>query len=815
MENRVRPILILLLVLLSCSVAAAQNNPLSVVTGIVTDSATGEPLRFVTVRIAGASNGAVTNVGGHYLVKLAHGRHTLSFSMVGYRTERREIDVQTDTVSIDVALHSASLEYPSVVVSAEDPGVRLMRAAIRRKLRQRDSLATYTYTLYTKFVASTDTSTAGRADGPHDTTIASIFESYSHGYFRRPNSYFNEIFQRRQSANVPATANFVAFGTNLDAYDDMVTILGEEIATPFHPNAIDYYDFVLEGNFRAGDSSVVSRIRVTPKGEARRLFSGYVDLDPDRSIPVAVNLVPNRAVQLPFDASLRYSQQFDEVDGRFVLPTGMRITSSLSVSLFWIINPRIDIMIETVAYDYHTNIPLGDDLFDQRRVELAPEADGFDSVYWRDRQVLPLRPEEATAYEAIRRTTENPDSAAGRGLVDKLLGGITRQIGRLTRPPFTGFEDILRYNRVQGGYLGLGLHQYILDKRLEGSLKGGYGFADRRGYGEIELRGYLDARQRIALEAGVYRRLARRDDPNVVGITAISLGSLLFKNDYGDYYYADGYNAAIEFGFGQMQYIRREMFARPTTITLSFRDELERSAPNRTSFAVFGKNHSFRPDPPIIDGRLRSVGLELNLGYSPFRRISNVGLRLAAEVSDPRILGSDYDFQQYTGTLLLRTQTLPLWELDFRLSGGYSRGAVPPQRFFSLESSLSSTAAVGAFRGMNVKEFYGDRFAALSLEHSFGEVIPGVLRIPNLASFGIELIALGGVGWTEFSRDARFATVEGVPFVPPTTDGTADRFYYEAGLGLNRLLIFLRADITARLSQSTHPHFFFTLSLAT
>ena len=205
---------------------------------------------------------------------------------------------------------------------------------------------------------------------------------------------------------------------------------------------------------------------------------------------------------------------------------------------------------------------------------------------------------------------------------------------------------------------------------------------------------------------------------------------------------------------------------------------------------------------------MRSAGFELNYNYSSLRRIGSFGFQIAGEFSNPSIVPSSFSFEQYYGALVLRTPTLPLWEMELRLSGGYSHGRVPPQRFFSLESAASSIAGEAAFRGMSVKEFYGDRYAALSLEHNFGELIPGVLRIPNVASFGIEFILLGRVGWSAFSPEAR----EYTRTLLPSTDVTADRVYYEAGLGLNRLLFFFRFDLSARFSQRDRPKVFFTIA---
>ncbi len=797
--------------MLLLAATARPQEKTGVIGGIVTDSASGEPLRGATVRALDTRSGAITNAAGAFILRLPPGTHTLSFSMVGYRTTRCDVILEGDSVWFGTELRPAAVEMDAIVVTAEDPGVKLMRGVIARKLRQRDSLRTYSYLLYTKFVASSDTSTAGRSENRGDTTILSIFESYSQGYFRSPEDYFNEIIQRRQSANVPPGSNLVAFGTNLNAYDDYVTVLNEEIATPFHPNAIDYYDFVLERTVRQDDSTRISRVLVTPKGDGRKLFTGYIHIDPDRMVPVDVDLRPNRAVRLPFDAELRYSQQFTEADGRFVLPTAMRIYGSLLAELFWIVAPRVDITIETVAYDYRTNIPLAGELFEQRRVELSATADDIDSAYWSTRAVPPLRPEELRAYENIRIARDDPDSTAGAGWFDRIFGPITSQIGKLNRRPFTGFEDVFRYNRVHGAYLGFGLRGDLLPQ-VEATALAGYGFADRRAYGELHLKAFADTTRKVGFGGSIYRRLARRDNPYIVTAAGITAGALLAKNDYGDYYYNDGFEASVETGFGQLQWIRRDIFARPTNIRLFVRNEEHRSAFNSTDFAFFGAGRSFRENPPIIDGTLRSVGFELNYNYSPHRRFGNFGVQASGEIAAPSLLGGDFRYEQYQGALQLRTRTLPLWRLDLRLSGGYSRGATPAQRFFSLESSFSSTASQGVFRGMGVKEFYGDRYAALSVEHNFGEVIPGVLRIPNIASFGIECITLANIGWTGFSRDARFAVRNGEQRTFPSTDVTRERVYYEVGVALNRVLIFFRTDLTARFSQTDRPRLFFTIS---
>src|SRR5690606_905600 len=150
------------------------------------------------------------------------------------------------------------------------------------------------------------------------------------------------------------------------------------------------------------------------------------------------------------EAGLLYTQLFELFDDRFVMPTGLRIESSMDADILWVISPRLDVLVETVAYDYAFNIPVESELFEQRRVEVSEAAAEFDSSYWYNHAVLPLRSDEQQAYVDIRNLRENPDSLERTTFVDKILQPITDVASTLARRPFTGWQDIFRYNRVHG-----------------------------------------------------------------------------------------------------------------------------------------------------------------------------------------------------------------------------------------------------------------------------------------------------------------------------------------------------------------------------
>ncbi len=108
----------------SAPVTTASPARAAVVTGTVTDAATGETLIGAAVRVEGTALGAATDADGVYrLTRVPSGPQTVLVSYIGYREERVEVVVPADgTVELDVALELAVVEGEEVVVSAQAEG---------------------------------------------------------------------------------------------------------------------------------------------------------------------------------------------------------------------------------------------------------------------------------------------------------------------------------------------------------------------------------------------------------------------------------------------------------------------------------------------------------------------------------------------------------------------------------------------------------------------------------------------------------------------------------------------------------------------
>ena len=90
------------------------------ITGVVTDSTTGDPIPGVSILVAGTQIGTSTDANGEYdLTGVPAGQQTLEATFVGYRDERVSVDVQPNaTTTRDIQIAEAAVELEDVVVTA-------------------------------------------------------------------------------------------------------------------------------------------------------------------------------------------------------------------------------------------------------------------------------------------------------------------------------------------------------------------------------------------------------------------------------------------------------------------------------------------------------------------------------------------------------------------------------------------------------------------------------------------------------------------------------------------------------------------------
>jgi hypothetical protein len=754
---------------------SAFASELSALQGTITDAITGEPLVAANVRVLGTTRGTITGTGGAYTLQLEPGTHTIVVSMIGYRsdTSRVATGIHTDH---NVRLIPADIVLPEFVVSSEDPAVEIIRRAIANKRRWIDRLVSYQMEAFTRQVLR------------RDTAIASISESHTRGYWQQGDTLREVVLQKRQTANLKESFNFASVGQIINFSLDDIRFFGYTFVGPTSVEALDYYKYTLLRT-RRDKGRDIYEIRMRPATRTVPLFDGTIHIADGSYALMGVDVEPNEAFLIPFvkDMKLRYRQQFALYEEQFWLPVDIRIDGYAKIGVVGFSFPRIGMEQTSVITDYVINLQLPDSIFHKPRLVVDSNATRFDSTFWATRAAIPLSPLEKKAYASLD-STQTLDVQFRPGGIGARIGGDGGVAGKILE-----VADVY-FNRVEGLHLGASVDLKNLLPFAEFSAGLAYGFSNKVSTFHIGTTVFPFAGRSFGVGAEGYHRPDHRPDQGFYPAFVNSFTALLNKNDYRDYFRAEGWRVDLTASPG-----------RTFTATLSFINEVLSTAKQTTDYSFFYRSRSYRPNPPITDGKLRALRFTARVGEEPvpFGLTQPTALNLTIEHTSPSLASSDFRFTRYeaVGTFSIPTFGRSYFfrpTLRIRVAAGASSGTLPLQRGFDIETGSSGLGPFGVMRAMAVKEFGGNSYLALNAEHNFRSVPFLALGIPFLYKNNIELILHGGVARTWNTGDLPLQATEVL--------------YSELGMGMSRIFDILRMDLTWRLSSPRDVRF--TLALA-
>ncbi|MBZ0242282.1 MAG: TonB-dependent receptor, partial [Bacteroidales bacterium] len=108
----------------------AENDsakPYLNLSGYISDASTGEMLIGATVYITELSDGGATNVYGYYSIRLDAGEYQLTYSYMGYESQKHQISLRNDT-TLNIKLIPQDLNLNEVVVTGESFTEQISRA---------------------------------------------------------------------------------------------------------------------------------------------------------------------------------------------------------------------------------------------------------------------------------------------------------------------------------------------------------------------------------------------------------------------------------------------------------------------------------------------------------------------------------------------------------------------------------------------------------------------------------------------------------------------------------------------------------------
>ncbi|MFQ5822688.1 MAG: hypothetical protein ACE5JB_01385 [bacterium] len=349
------------------------------------------------------------------------------------------------------------------------------------------------------------------------------------------------------------------------------------------------------------------------------------------------------------------------------------------------------------------------------------------------------------------------------------------------------FYSNTRYNRVEGLFLNFGLKlrpQSMPKLQIYGDA--GWGFdnqSDKKFRYAVGIRKDLFAIKRLSLGAEIFKKVESQDDW-IIGDVENSLAAFFFREDFKDYYGAQGFKIYLDHRFLGIHTIRFEVGHRTF-------DALRKN----TNWSVFGGDKDFEENPAKNEAFIAEgdeIGLKLIAAFdwrdNPIFPLSGWYLesiyeRTFEDFNTDGLFLSIKRFQQMYGNQ----------RLFIRFLIGTRHGS-------SAEQYTMDIGGFGSLRGFDDKEFSGNRMVMLNANYLFGGDVLQKIPLHRLPVFGVlwSVLSFGifldtGWAWTTDPEDGLF-------------DGfgqlTLDKLKTDLGFSILVLDGVFRMDVAKRTERS-------------
>ncbi len=753
--------------------------------GKIVDAATNEPLPMASIKLAHTSQGTVSNTKGEFHYVLSDSVAIIVASYIGYSSDTVTLTPLNNQFYF-FRLQPNAIKMADVVVtgSTEDPAYEIIRQAIANKKKWMRRLYAYEGKAFTRLEMRVQDS------------IAAITESYSTLYWQQGDSLREVITQQKQTGNIQKTMQPARVGNIVNFNDDTVMMGGFRFTGPTSPDAFENYDYKLLSTRKMDDYEVYV-IQLMPRSRIDPLFQGTITIAERSYAVIHADLEPNEAYVQPFVRfkNLRFQQSFRLYNESVWLPVNFHFTGTFEISVMGIKIPPIGVMRDVVIYDYRVNPKLADSIRALKSFSIDSLSKKIDTTFWTAHNVLPLTAEQDTAYRKLDSTQTLEKQFAPTGATMKFFNSLNTGV--------LSYLD-LSFNRVEGGHLGISKTIDTVVNNL--SARGGvaYGTADQDWkwhagatwqFGEDRHSNMtfgsalIQTTEKIySLGFDVFHQM--EDYPSNVLHESFtnSISALFAHSDDNDYYRKQG--GDIEFSYLPI--------AR-TRMTLTACVETEHSVVKQTEYSFFNTSSLYRDNPPIADGQMNSLKLSLSYASTPVVSLARNAFNASWEIEHASpLFESDFSFTQLN--LKLRQKISTMNEnlafppsLTIYVLGGTTLGHLPPQRYFTLSSNESYLGIPGMMHGIEPREFWGDRYAELFVEHNFRRAPFALSGIKALYESNLEFIVYAGAARSWLSSDA--------VVIPGVHTNDTNGWYYEAGFGISNILDFFRIDVTYRFMK--------------
>ncbi len=782
------------------------------VTGKINSAADLKGLSFANLRVLNTGIGTASNLDGVYELKLKAEKYKLVASYIGYESDTLQVEL-SQNIQLNFNLEPIALKIDEItVVPGTNPALAIIQQAIRAKQERNSRLNDYEFTAFTKGIIktvddiSTNDNSVGIDIGGADTAklkITGLFENESKGYFKKPDSYKEEIIARKQSANFPSSVNTLTGGRLIqDFYSDDIRFFDRDLLSPVADNAPDYYFFLLQDSLAYGDGKVY-KIYFEPDDRSDPGFYGTIFITGDSYNLVKLDININDAAN-PGGVFTKVNvfQQFVPFHDGIYMPIDYRLfVEGNPLGLF-----KFGFEFNSILYNYSINSKISEDFFDMSVLTVMPDADKKDTTYWSSIQSIPNTMEETDAYYRIDSLESLPVTFWDR------FSFLSERIPVTDNFSITGTMGLYHFNRIEGNGLDFGFYfRRLLDRRLRASLELSNGFADKRFKWDFETRYHLGTYRTHSVSVNAYRRLDvlfnESDEYNTLLPT---LTSLFGKYDFKDYYYTDGFDIDLD---SEVLPILR--------LNAGYAYRNYESAVTNSDFSFFNRKKEYDINPAVFETSVNALKAGFLIDFRKYiedgyyRRRTSLGnsyILFSGDVFMSRkglFGGQDgIDFDIYRLDVWSKINSVWSTDINVSLKSIWSNDALPYQLMYALPGNIQSLGQDFTFRTVDFADVYGDRVVTLGVKYNFKDALLDKLNVPVLEDLQLLLSVHLNAAWTSVSDK----TVQLNSGIIPDDFTEYKRPMVELGFSLGQMLMPIQLEFTWRLNYREENTFVFGIN---
>ncbi len=784
----------------------------TIVTGKVTDKATGEPLPFVNVFFKDSKIGTASDVNGYYRIETYYPTDSLVASMIGYaRLSKR---VKSDQVQvIDFAMPASGINLGEVTVVADkkekDPAVEIMKKVVRnKKANNREKLDAYEYSVYNKIefdINNIDDEFRNRKvmkpfefifDNMDSTSEEKAFlpifltESKSRYFYTRNPKNNKEIIEATKVAGVKNESVSQFMGdmyAQTNIYDNFVGAFGKEFVSPISDfGALSYKYYLL-------DSAVLDnrykcfKIAFLPRRKGELVFEGEMWIHDTTFAVKQIEATIRKDANLNWVDGFRVYHEYNQVQPEVWMLTKENVVVDFNVS-----DKAVGFYGRktTVYDDFVINEPKPSEFFSLfNNIEVNEDANEKPDEYWDEQRPEELSETESQIYDMVDTIQNIP---AFRTYVDIITLFVTgyKELKYVDLGPYFTFFS---FNQIEGVRLRVGGNTNAdFSTRLEFSGYVAYGFKDQLIKYSGGNRIFLSKRPRQIVSL-LHRRDLEQLGQSANAWRTDNILSSVFRRTPNNQLnafeeYKVDYNIEYFPGFSTgLGYNRRDIWS---VGSIPFQQEVSDGSlqnVNRISTSEVRVSARLAVDEKFINGELDRVSLGTKYPL----------LRAEAVFGINGFLEGEYEYQRVSLNIQDRIEFSPLGVSDITLEVGKIWGTLPFPLLQLYSGNETYFYDAYAFNLMNFYEFVGDEWATLFWVHHFNGLLFN--KVPLFRKLKWREVATLRAAIGDLSDRHRSEMVF------PQDLFNLNKPYAEAGIGVENILKLFRVDALWRLTYLDNP----------